>query len=329
MQRRFLIAVSCAVVAAVAGGVALSVGARRSAIRHPRSGLAVAVPGADGDVTLLHNGWRIQPEGRHIACGDMPLGGAVSPDGKQVLISNCGFGAHAIHLLDVVSEREIARLPVARAWSGAAWARDGSRFWVSGGPGNTLNDVYCYERNGDEWRRGQGLKLKGPAVGSVCVSGLSLSSDGRALFALNLGDHRLYAVDAANGESLGRADLGLHPVACVPSADRRALYVALWGASEVARVAVDDPARPTVTARWKVGSHPNSLALDDAGRLFVVCGNDDVVDVLDTARGERAERIRTGPRTRSPLGSTPNSIAIGPGRLYVANADNNSVCVVE
>jgi hypothetical protein len=115
----------------------------------------------------------------------------------------------------------------------------------------------------------------------------------------------------------------------VPSPDGRALYVATWGDSTVVQVTMDDPRRPTVSARYSVGAHPNSIALDGRGRLFVSCGNDDVVDVLDVARGRRTERIRTALRSDLPGGSTPNSVAVGGDRLYVANADGNEVCVAD
>src|SRR5437763_509636 len=49
-------------------------------------------PGRESrDVTLLPNGWRISPAGRHIKVGDLPLAMAESPDGRWLVISNDGY----------------------------------------------------------------------------------------------------------------------------------------------------------------------------------------------------------------------------------------------
>jgi YVTN family beta-propeller protein len=259
----------------------------------------------------------------------MPLGGALSPDGRFVVIANAGFGAHAVHVLDVASEQRVARLPVVRAWGGAAWSPAGDCFYVSGGIGNPQNDIYRFTRTGDEWTRSEGIKLEGPRIGSVCVSWIGVSRDGRTLYAANLSDHRLYVLDTETGQTLGRIEVGTHPVAGALGKDGSVLYLALWGGAEVVQVALKEARSPEVRARWKVGSHPNALALHPDGRLFVSCGNDDTVDVIDTAAGVRIERIRTALRPAGPLGSTPNAVTIAGDRLYVANADNNNVCVVD
>jgi len=48
----------------------------------PRPGPAAVRPGPRGEgVTLLPNGWRIAPAGRHLDAGDLPLAMALHPDG--------------------------------------------------------------------------------------------------------------------------------------------------------------------------------------------------------------------------------------------------------
>src|SRR5947208_2553417 len=82
---------------------------------HPKTGEAILTPGPDANATMLFNGWRITPAGRHIATGDMLLGGAISPDKKTLAICNAGYSAHALHLIDIASEKEIAKLTVGKA----------------------------------------------------------------------------------------------------------------------------------------------------------------------------------------------------------------------
>jgi len=55
--------------------------------RRRRSGPASQGKG----VTLLPNGWRIQPAGRHLSVGDLPLAMVESPDGNHLVITNNGY----------------------------------------------------------------------------------------------------------------------------------------------------------------------------------------------------------------------------------------------
>ena len=71
------------------------------------------------------------------------------------------------------------------------------------------------------------------------------------------------------------------------------------------------------------------LAAD--GRLFVACSNDNTIRVIDTRTRLQVETISTTLTPKAPEGSTPDALAIDPSRhvLYVANADNNDVGVVD
>src|SRR2546428_12348780 len=58
-------------------------------------------PGYKGDgVTLLPNGWRIAPEGRHITVGALPMNLVPSPDGRFVAISTSGWSKPALSIFD-------------------------------------------------------------------------------------------------------------------------------------------------------------------------------------------------------------------------------------
>ena len=52
---------------------------------------------------------------------------------------------------------------------------------------------------------------------------------------------------------------------------------------------------------------------------------------FDTRSGQVEETVRTSLSARAPLGSTPDALALTRDgkRLYVANADNNNVCVID
>jgi WD40 repeat protein len=95
-----------------------------------------------------------------------------------------------------------------------------------------------------------------------------------------------------------------------------------------------------------VGIRPNDLTVSKDGRLFVACSGDNTVHVIQTKTLEdyapeasparrlpenTREIISTSLYPQSPEGSTPNAVAVSPDgkTLFVANADNNSVLVVD
>ena len=305
---------------------------RPSHILHPKSALPILVPGKEGDTTRLFNGWKISPAGRPIPTNDFLLGGAFSPDGKTLAIANCGYNAHGIHLIDVATEKEIANLGVVRTWNGIAWAKDGKTLYVSGGIPLAHNDVLVYTQSADgSWAKTKSFALTGNDPQKTAIAGITLSVDGKSLYVLNNSDNKLYILDAAEGKTLSTLEVGDHPIACTLNSDGTVLGIADLGGSEVAAVRVEDPSKPEIVGHLMTGEHPNDLTLSKDGRVFVSCGNADAVDVFDEATGQQLETIRTTLNPTDPSGSTPNAVAVSPDNktLYVANADNNDVCVID
>src|SRR5262249_36865757 len=84
-----------------------------------------------------------------------------------------------------------------------------------------------------------------------------------------------------------------------------------------------------------VGLHPTGMALGpDGERLYVTNANSDTVSVIDTSTDVVSKTVHVGPvgPGREPvLGSSPNAVTVSPdgARLYVANAAENAIAVVE
>jgi hypothetical protein len=95
-------------------------------------------------------------------------------------------------------------------------------------------------------------------------------------------------------------------------------------------VSVIDTESNHLAGTIKVGSNPNDMKLSNDGRLFVACSNDNTVHVIDTVTRRKVEVISTTISAQAPEGSTPDALAIDQARhlLFVANADNNDVAVV-
>ena len=82
-------------------------------------------PGYKGEgVTLLPNGWRIAPEGRHVTVGDLPMNLVPSPDGRFLAISTSGYAKPAISIFDT---QVACRSSAASKSITPGWASSGTR----------------------------------------------------------------------------------------------------------------------------------------------------------------------------------------------------------
>src|SRR5690349_17050850 len=83
------------------------------------------------EVTLLPNGWRISPAGRHLTVGDLPLAMQESADGRYVIVSSNGWMKPTLTVIDVRNFYVKSKLTVDHAWLGLAWSPDGRRLYSS------------------------------------------------------------------------------------------------------------------------------------------------------------------------------------------------------
>ena len=301
-----------------------------------------------GGITLLPNGWKLSPAGRHIQVGDLPLAMVESPDGGSLFIANNGYSAPSLTVVDVKEQAVRGTIPLDHAWLGLAWHPDGRRLYVSGAGNNTVHELFFDQRG---LRRNLDLVLGRPldqpapadqpapnaAPNAVrpapapqsFIGGLTVSPDGAHLFAVHLFGQVLSVVDLATGHVERNIPLPAEPYTCLLSKDGSLLFVSLWGG---AKVLVFDTRTLALQSEIVVGEHPNSLALTrDGRRLFVSCANTNAVWVIDVESRRAAEQISVALFPGAPPGSTPNHVSLSPDdtRLLVANADNNVVAVVD
>src|SRR5262245_30409308 len=302
-------------------------------VKHPVSGREITVPGQNGPNAMLVSGWKTTPAGRQLPSGDMILSGQVSPDGKLLAFTNTGYTQHALHIVDLSTEKEIATFPMEQSWSGLAFTPDSSRIYVSSGVGYPMSDIQYFDRWDHEgWKAARaGLTLLGADKKTTAVSWLTVSADGKLLYALNNSDNSLYILETHGGRAVSRIKVGDHPLSAELSANGQTLYVANLGDATVAIVDVSNASHPKITSTLATDPHPNDIVLTGDGRLLVSCGNTNHVISFDLKTQQRLEVISTALSPKSPAGSTPNSLALSPDgeTLFVANADNNSVAVID
>jgi len=296
-------------------------------------------PGAvGGGVTLLPNGWKIAPAGRHVTVGHLPLAMAESPDGRSLMVATNGYDRPAISVVDPDQLYVRASLLLDHAWLGLAWHPDGKRLYVSGAANGTIHEL--------RWNEGQLTRSVDLVIGRPfepaiqwddmmnptsrnLIGGLAVSPDGSRLFAVDVVGQTFSAVDLASGRVVRTVQLPAEPYTCVVSPDGSTLFVSVWGA---AGVMLFDTWSLDPIGEIATGEHPNAMAITrDGKRLFVACANTNAVWGIDVASRRASEQISVAMFPNAPPGSTPNHVSLSPGdrRLLVANADNNVVAVVD
>ena len=291
----------------------------------------------DGGQVVLPNGWKLSPAGRHTKLpGDMPMRMLFAPGSKELLVSTGGFNEHGISILDAATGHLRHNVQVPRTFVGMCLDHAGKTVYLSGGQTQNVRDdnfgppIRRFAFQGGKLSEQHPIEIEGLDRKKAFIGGLAMSRDG-VLFAANLNEDLVYRLDPATGKVTASAKVGYRPCAIALSADEKTLAVANWGGESVSLL---DPA--TLKERWprvQTASHPSDLLWLTDGRLFVTNAGTNTVSVIDSPAKDAApkvtEVIRTSLQPNAPIGSTPIALAAAGDRLYIANADNNNVAVVE
>lgn len=330
---------SVMVILLAGGGRAVTAGPVRQPDEDVNSPELRARPGLQPGKNLLFNGWGVTPAGEQVSTTDLALKLVVAPDGKRLFAVHGGFNQHGLTIMDIATRKETQFLPLRKSWNGLAFSRDGKQCFVSGGDSGQIH-VFSYADGKASFDRSVSPSQD---AGEVFLAGIAVQPDTGKLYVCNEANDEIWVLNPQSLALEATIPVGEHPHSCIIGADRRHLYVSDWGSRTVSVV---DTKKARRIRKIKVGLRPNDMALSRDGRLFVACAGDNTVHVIETKSVEIPEAeasptrrppeatreiISTSLYLNSPEGSTPDAVAVSPdGRtLFVANADNNSVAVVD
>jgi YVTN family beta-propeller protein len=288
---------------------------------------------------LLFNGWGVTPAGQAVPCGDMGLKMVIAPDKAAVLTVCAGYNQQGVSITKLKGDRATKFLPLKEAFNGLVFTHDGDHFYVSGGDTGV---IYVFDYANGEAKFVKEVKLSSTTA-PVFLAGLTIHPDTGAVYVCNEANHEVWQLNPETLLVTKVIAVGQHPHSCLLGGDGVHLYVSNWGSRSVS---VINTKKQTHVRDLTVGIRPNDMALAADGRLFVACSGDNSVHVITTKKletpGEAAgptrrlwegarEVIATGLYPQSPEGSTPCALAISPDSrtLFVVNADNNAVMVVD
>jgi len=326
----------------------------------PDGQLAAGRTGATS--AILPGGRAVTPAGTLLDVGGFPISLKVLPEGRYVVVSDDAEDDQALRIVDLQAADPLHPTVSQVAFPnstgdkhspgmfyGLAVTQDGKRLYVANGGYDPVPDaqpmpmhyntveVFALAGTPPQLMPNDalGLKLDFSAAGQRIPSGIVLSSDEKLLYVANQGDNTLAILDlaagAGYGAEIGRAQLpgvGAYDVA-VDEASHTA-FVSLWGGAGgtdgVVAVDVSNPQMPMPLPGVISTGKAAEAELFVAGQIFVSNTDADTLSIVDGA----SRTVKTMPVTSSMiLGATPTSIAVGDGRIYIANAGENGVVALD
>lgn len=276
--------------------------------------------------TWLPNGHYLTPAGYSTPVGDLPLGVAISPDKKNIVVVNSGHNEHSLSIVNIDHKRVIQTLPIRKSWMGAVWGSYGDYFFVTAG---NDNKVYRYGFLKDSAWFISSLPLGQPAPAEfISPTGITINSEGKFVYCVARMKPLLYKLNIYENTIEKKIELDGTLYTCLLDEKRNRVYVSQWSNSSVAIIDADNL---NIIQRISVGGHPSAMIMDSShSKLFVTNSSENTVSVIDLELMNSIETIDVGIVKNTLAGSTPNALALTPDNktLFVANADNNAIAVV-
>lgn len=272
------------------------------------SGICFSVPGSrvgpqKDQSHLVPTSQLLRPVGDSLQFGGRPVDMALSPDGRTLYVKD----NRGIVVVDVDAWKVRQELPVARGGSsmqGIAVSPDGKRVYLSNAASQLLEAVL--QADGRlQW--GRRIDMPPPSVGGESYPcGIALSAGGDTAYVALSRNNSLAEVDLRDGKVVAQIPVGVAPFAVKVSADGRRAYVSNWG-----------------------GRHPK-----EGEKTAETSGTPALVDSRGVATSGTVSVVDLQTRTvvaEIKVGLQPSGLALDEarGRLYVANANSDTVSVID
>ena len=317
---------------------------------------AIALGATPGRISpalrIVNNGRHLHPYGKLVRVGNVPLGGALTPDGRYYWTVSAGAGLNDVRIVSVGSHKVVQKLPLPGASGGIVIDPRGGTAYVSGiadstnkgtsrpklpgGKGDVIH-VFKYSKStGKAHETGQiGVP---PPPGSPQVEDfplhrspiaypmhLTISGDGaRLLVPLGLADRA--AVVDTNSKIVSYIPVGSYPYG---AAIVRKGKVGLVTNEAPGTVTILDLDHGAVQGRLLVGghlSHPEAIVAK-GHYAFVTITNRDKVAVIDTRKLRVVHFISL--RIKAGIGTAPDAVAVTHNghKLLVAESGTDRISI--
>jgi len=304
------------------------------------------VPAISGDAATLISGRRVTPAGRVIRTQSYNWGMAVSPDQSRIAL----IRPAAVEIVDLGAAAASVRIPPYGA-KPAKELGDGTYMGVAFSPDGRL--LYFGSANAGEikaldiasQRVVLTIPLDGRGFRDSFVGDFALSADGKTIYALDQFNYRLVTVDLARRAVVRSVRTGRNPFSVSLSPDGRHAWVTNVGMFEYPLLpGVTEQNRRTAGLAFPAYGVPSREAEEGTvveGLRVPGLGSPNHPDAMslvrvDLAAGAVTARVKTGylvgaerDGRRTIGGSSPGGVVAGRERVYVSNATNDTITIVD
>jgi YVTN family beta-propeller protein len=305
------------------------------------------------DLRIVNNGRHLMPFGRLAGVGNVPTGGALTPDGRFYWAVSAGSGLNDVRIVSVKTAKVVQTIPLPGASGGVVIDPAGKRAYVSGLPNSTNKEtsranlpggmgdvvhVFALKPNGKATETGV-IPVPAPADAEPpndfplpatkrvgYPEYLAISPDGRTLVVpLNLANRA--AIVNVKTKRVRYAKTGNYPygAAVLPDGKRAFVTNETTGTVSVINLATAKVVKTIVTGGHL--AHPQAVLAAGDGRAYVAVANLDRVAVLDTKKLKVIANVDVG--TPAGLGANPNALALHRGQLLVSEGGADRIVVVD
>jgi YVTN family beta-propeller protein len=308
--------------------------------------------------TIIPNGRVLTPRGRQIEVAPHPYGLVLSPDGSLAVTANCGVQPFSVSIIaDVLADAPTVRqIPegfdtdegvLASVYMGLAVSADNKTLYVGGG-----QEGQVVAMDLAAGARISGIEADGAFEGKTYadsyIGDLTLSRDGRWIYALDQANFRLLIASTEDHRIVTCVPVGRYPFGLALSPDGKRVFVANVGMFQYSRIAgvdLDKPERQGLLyPPFAFGSKEAREGVEKEGYKVPGLGDPNVpesfsvweVDVSDPVHARVTARVKTGVLVGEMVegmpavgGSSPNSVAASDTRVYVSNGNNDTISVID
>ena len=303
--------------------------------------------------TILPNGRLITPLGRHIKVAPHPYGLAFSPDGQTLVTANSGTHPFSVSIITQLDspEPQVAQIPP--GFKPADADPDSVFLGIAVGP----DDRTLYLSEGNNGRIGifdlttqQRLysvsidsAFQGKTYSNSLTASMQLSPDGRRLYVLDLAHFRLVVLDTDSKDVVSSIPVGRMPFGLALSPDGRFAYVSNVGMFNYTLVPGYDANRPKETGLdFPPFGFPSKEAAEGTtveGKAIPGLGDPNVpesnslwvIDAADPTQPKVVAKVKTGVQVgdQSAGGSSPGAVVAGHDQVFVSNANQDSITILD
>lgn len=310
--------------------------------------------GAEAEPSILPGGRKIMPYGSQYFTGPGTFGLTVSPSGHRVVTADGGPNRYSLTVFDDLAEQPLTTVVLGRGRAKADAEEDDWRSVFMGLAFDGALTLYSSEGETGRVRRvdlrtGKGAKLTDLNQGGAhdSYSGdLAFDAARHLLYVVDQANFRLAIVNARRGTLLSSLRTGRLPFAIALSPDRKTAYVTNLGMFEYRAIAGADLKRPDTGMAFPPFGFPSADAVvggmreTPAGAAEVpglgepnAAGSNSlaIVDVSQPAAPRLIAQVPTGLPFGGGVmgGSSPSGVAASAKYVYVTNANQDSVSVID